>query len=370
MWNGSGRRWQWKRAGFTLIELLVVIAIIAVLVALLLPAVQQAREAARRSQCKNNLKQLGLALHNYHDTYNYFPPLESGGLVAQTRLSATIMLLPFIDQAPLWNIISAGGPMVATSGSTITYPPMGPPPWNWDVYPPWTVQVPILRCPSDRYAGSSNAPYGKTNYGYCAGDTVTSINAQNPWNWWTPEPRGMFYCQSKLGIQDCLDGSSNTIAMLEMALAQEPNTVYGNVAENVGGLTTPSICMAKVVSNKTFVAGTQTADFRGYNYSDGGTSHSFVTTIIPPNGPSCLASTWDGDIGVFSSTSRHSGGVQALMADGSVRFITENINTGGLMTGATDPAAGRGVGAVPGFSPFGVWGALGTRRGGETIGEF
>src|SRR5262245_31606503 len=102
-------RWRRGRFGFTLIELLVVIAIIAVLVAMLLPAVQQGREAARRSQCKNNLKQLGLALHNYHEVYTVFP-FECGGTGwtgdgtgSWGRLSGTVLLLPFMDQAPLWN---------------------------------------------------------------------------------------------------------------------------------------------------------------------------------------------------------------------------------------------------------------------------
>src|SRR5438270_6004969 len=99
-----------RRRGFTLIELLVVIAIIAVLVALLLPAVQQAREAARRSQCKNNLKQIGLALHNYHDIFNLFPSAsggtDQGAKNNGDRLSGIVMLLPHLDQAPLWNQIS------------------------------------------------------------------------------------------------------------------------------------------------------------------------------------------------------------------------------------------------------------------------
>ena len=365
MWNRSVRRW--RRAGFTLIELLVVIAIIAILVALLLPAVQQAREAARRTQCRNNMKQLGLALHNYHDVYNTFPSLaggtNAGPVNSSNRLSAMVMLLPYIDQAPLWNQISTAGTFTPTGGGgPKLYPAMGPEPWNWDVYPPWTVQIPGLRCPSDRYAGSSNSPFGKTNYGFVCGDTIQSLNAQSPWTWWTPEPRGMFYCMSKLGLQDCLDGTSNTLAMTEMALSQEPNTVFGNVAMGIG-LPNPAACMATQVQ-KTYVTGTQTKDYRGYSWCDAPTSICWVSTNIPPNGPSCNVGTgWEGDNGVFSATSRHVGGVTVLLCDGSVRFVSENINTGNLA--ATDPAASRGVGAVPGQSPYGVWGALGTRKGGE-----
>src|SRR5262245_48623779 len=126
--------WRRGRFGFTLIELLVVIAIIAVLVALLLPAVQQAREAARRSQCKNNLKQLGLALHNYHDVYGIFP-FECGGTGWTgngtgnwARLSGMVVLTPYIDQAPLWNQISNKLPGGVVAGF---YPAMGPEPWDW-----------------------------------------------------------------------------------------------------------------------------------------------------------------------------------------------------------------------------------------------
>src|SRR5687768_12322516 len=149
------------RRAFTLIELLVVIAIIAVLIALLLPAVQQAREAARRTQCKNNLKQLGLAIHNYHDTYTRLPIQRGGtdGAAAETNnkleMSAFVGLLPYIEQAPLFNQISSPGNKTRPDTGAVvgTVQAFGPSPWyrydNSHGYAPFRARLPMLLCPSD-----------------------------------------------------------------------------------------------------------------------------------------------------------------------------------------------------------------------------
>ena len=192
-------------AGFTLIELLVVIAIIAVLVALLLPAVQQAREAARRTQCKNNLKQLGLALQNYHDIYNLFPGHATGpsSFPPGYNLNGMVALLPMIDQAPRYNQISGN---VTANGTT--YPPFQA--WPWDTnYPPWLGQLPGLACPSD--SGVLLGGIGLNNYRFCVGTTISGNDYQ--WNAPNTPQTGIFAGYPlQFGMRDILDGSSNTIA--------------------------------------------------------------------------------------------------------------------------------------------------------------
>jgi prepilin-type N-terminal cleavage/methylation domain-containing protein len=349
------------RRGFTLIELLVVIAIIAVLIALLLPAVQQAREAARRSQCKNNLKQLGLALHNYHDVFNVFPSRKGGSnwdgannnSGNRERRSGLVPLLPYLDQAPLYNQIATGDAAVAGGG------PCG---WcDWNV---WNVVVPSLLCPSD--PGSTELRK-VTNYVFCGGDTISSYrDGQNL--------RGMFSFRRTLGVRDALDGTSNTIFMSETirartgrydALGALTNVrKHEGVAEGFVGIqTNPSACLA-AAPNGFYSNPAVVKNRGGGNAWDGQPEYVGFNTVMPPNGPSCVdmagAGSGDSVHGVLSARSRHVGGVQCLMGDGAVRFISENIDTGNLA--AAEVTSGR--------SPYGVWGGLGSRDGGETIGEF
>ncbi|QDU35838.1 Type II secretion system protein G precursor [Maioricimonas rarisocia] len=334
-----------RRRGFTLIELLVVIAIIAILIALLLPAVQQAREAARRSQCKNNLKQLGLALHNYHDTYGVFP-YRQGGTNQSThnwgRLSGFVGLLPYVDQGPLFNQISSE----LVDGGT-TYPPMGPNPWNGN-YPPWQQTIPVLLCPSETSHSASDS-IGDTTYGFVAGDTHNT-NSSNP--------RGMFGLRSSTRFSDILDGSSNTIAMAEMKFPVQSGDI-GHTAVG-SNFTVPTDCLATY--NPTTRQYTVTAHaWKGRRWSDGGAGSTAVTTTMPPNSPSCSHNNHDAQNGFYSAGSAHVGGCHTLMGDGSVQFISENIDTGNLSVDAA---------TVGGVSPYGVWGALGTKAGGEVVGEF
>lgn len=339
-----------RHRGFTLIELLVVIAIIAVLIALLLPAVQQAREAARRTQCKNNLKQLGLALHNYHDTLLVFPPRETG-TSTNSRMSGFYGLLPYVEQGALYDAIKAGDP-----GNGI--PPQGPAVWSsWSV---WNVTLPWALCPSDGASGNTER---NVNYMFSVGDTI-----QN--NRDSTNVRGMFSQRNSISMGKIPDGTSNTIAMSEH-LRGGVNPTPGNqiqvkqgIALSVAGiLTNPGECMTTVGQGGYYSTSYQAKIKHGTRIWDGQPQWVGFTTVIGPNGPSCEATanaSGDGESSILSPSSNHTGGVNALLADGSVRFISDSIHTGSLNLPPV----------TTGQSPYGVWGALGTRDGGEPSGEF
>ncbi len=338
--------------GFTLIELLVVIAIIAVLVAILLPAVQQAREAARNSQCKNNLKQLGIALHSYHETYGSFPPNFVGTSQNPAganddnslRLGPTYGLLPYLDQVALFNTINS-------------QPNQGKRPW--DAAPWWDTDLAALICPSDTF---QNRDRGKNNYVFCKGDRTTALEDNE-----LERHRGFMAKWHDLKLRDIMDGASNTIAVSEcrrsVAYGGDNLEVYGQVLKNLAGVgANPLLCRNAVEPGNParFVAGSDGDNIRGMRWADGRTAFLGFQTILPPNSPSCSqGGNEDTNNAVYSAASAHAGGVNALMADGSTQFISENIDTGNLS--ATPP------GADSSKSPYGVWGAMGTRAASDKV---
>lgn len=362
-------RHSFGRSGFTLVELLVVIAIIGVLVGLLLPAVQAAREAARRMQCSNNLKQLGLALHNYADTYKSFP-YRRGGTTGTSgtsngptpvnrshnsgRINGFICLLPFFEQGNMFNQIQAGDPNFA-GGAIAPGGPRGD--QSWVV---WNTPPATIKCPSD--PGVST---GKSHsYVFCQGDNVAGMNT-------LMTNRGVFGRFLTRRFGDMTDGTSNTIAMSEIT-SHLPTGNGGQTgfvaganqirigaayARNIAGLAnSPSIC--RTVSNgQYYLAGTTVVGRRGFNWTDGPAALVTFNTVFPPNSPNCGDSLdfGDQDDMVMPPMSQHTGGVNVVHCDGSVRFVSNNIDTGNL--GVRQPVSGP--------SMYGVWGALGSIGGGE-----
>ncbi|MBW3542001.1 MAG: DUF1559 domain-containing protein [Planctomycetes bacterium] len=325
------------RRGFTLIELLVVIAIIAILIALLLPAVQQAREAARRSSCKNNLKQIGLALHNYEGAHSRYPHLRGGwNLTRGGDFHGLVALLPYLDQGPMFNQIAGDG----VRGGRLRHPWVG-------AYQPWATQIQALLCPSDAGPGARIRGVAYNNYHFSVGTTI--------FNNYEGETNGLFGFSQKNSrkIADIHDGASNTIAVAEKAIGTtDRREVIGHSVRGVGGINTnPTICLGQVNGREYRNPGQVSSWPQGSLWPFGHPHWGAVTTVLPPNGPSCYQSGSDNPSnawGIFTPSSRHVGGVHVLMGDGSVHFISENINTGTMRPGN-----------------YGVWGALGTIAGRE-----
>ncbi len=332
-----------KRNAFTLIELLVVIAIIAVLVALLLPAVQQAREAARRSSCKNNLKQLALALHNYADAHTVFPMGASVDLsVTSTGNNGSWgvhgRILPFLEQGNLANLVDL------TVG--------------WDFQSAIDgLKIPTYACPSDAKSDEARNPGGgkvtlyPTSYSFSYG------------TWFVFDPTtgrggdGMFFPNSKLSFRDATDGSSNTLVAAEVK-------AWTPYMRNGGPATT---AIPSTISEvQTIIAsGVQFKNTGHTEWPDGRVHHSGFTVTLLPNTivnythsgtlyPEMDYNSWqegkNGSAGspsyaIVTSRSYHTGMVNVSLLDGSVRSISENID-------------------------LSIWRALGTRSGGEVLGEF
>ena len=354
-----------RTRGFTLVELLVVIAIIGILVGLLLPAVQAAREAARRMQCTNQLKQFGLGLHNYASTFKKFPAGSGGSstgspLGNNSRVNAMVGLLPYIEESALYNMMQT----TQTYG-TVTYAPGGPAPWdsNYDL---WGAQFQVkgMNCPSDSPVGDSRGGRwlggraATTSYSFCHGDHMTGIQDQGAY-----QRRGLFGTRSYAGFQDIKDGTSNTMAMSERCFPVGTRSIYGHTMESlVGVVTNPALCLAQVnrqtrewLPSVTTLSGYVTGGTRAY---DGMPIYTGFNAILPPNSPSCLFGNINSR-GTMSAQSWHTGGVNVVFGDGSVRFIGESIDAG-------NPS---NLEALSGPSPYGVWGALATINGGEVASE-
>lgn len=351
-----------RRRGFTLVELLVVIAIIGILVGLLLPAVQAAREAARRMQCQNNLKQIALSALNYESatkrlpalghkpTNNAAPGLGSG---AGWPYSWTFAVLPYMEQGSLANAITAqakpAGPGLPTPWSTANNA------WE-NQY--WKAQVPSFICPSDAPPSNRSESPSLLSYKGCVGDDYHQ-------NHFTPQEsgrdnRGVFQMNRYLGLGAVPDGLSNTVIYGEAIMGGAADDIKGGVALNMQAWN-PAACLARVNPTTRRLTAPVRADFRptGGRAWDGRPYFAGFATIIAPNGPSCHWGGVDGNEHMGTLSSNHTGGGNVAMGDGSVQFISQGIDSGNQAIDDIDTPGSR-------QSPYGVWGALGSRNGGET----
>jgi hypothetical protein len=267
----------------------------------------------------------------------------------------------------LFNQISGG-----LTANGITFPPMGPHTWT-DQYPPWRQELAVLRCPSESGKNDDwgSTIFGGTTYAFCLGDTM-DWNNTNGADWLGGPQRGSFYEISSLRVTDIKDGSSNTILMGEIGAWDGSRNVQGGFAVGVVPRP-PSNCKA-VATNGEYNAAVAIRTERGQKYHDGGPHYTGFNTILPPNSPSCSEFNDEWHWGLFSAGSRHEGGCHVLLGDGAVRFISENIDAGNPAL-TTPDAPAQFTGTQPnnrgaGRSPYGVWGALGTPRQNDVVGEF
>ena len=358
------------RSAFTLVELLVVIAVIGILVALLLPAVQAAREAARRAQCTNNIKQIALALHNHHDTFGHFPAGgdSCGGRFADPdggnggRCGTIVHLLPYLEQTALHEAIMSVPPLSLGA------------PWNVDEV--YESNLSNVQCPSNSgRTRHTHATFGGrtaalNSYVFSLGDGLwTQGHLPGTAQHRQTISRGMFYRETKTFSQ-ASDGSSNTAAVSEcLSPVQRDGTeVRANVARFDGiwdGTPhgAPFNCTVGLPmrpgSIQHFADAHRSPTWRGVLFTSGWSAVNGFTTMTPPNSPMChFGGNPDNDWAVLPPASNHPGGVNVAFLDGSVRFVTDDIDCGDTNAYAVSS----------GPSPFGVWGALGTPNGGETLG--
>jgi prepilin-type N-terminal cleavage/methylation domain-containing protein/prepilin-type processing-associated H-X9-DG protein len=379
-----------KKHAFTLVELLVVIAIIGVLIALLLPAVQAAREAARRMQCNNKLKQLAVACHNMHDTLKHFPAAQfnkelsidfnkAEGLALNTAnnsrsdIGYLAPLLPYIELTSLYDQVYAAAKdktckawePVYTSGSQAGQPS------------PYSVMVDAFLCPSDPvktgtdYGTLSPNPgiyNGLNNYRACTGDA---------WLGNTNEPRGIFSNGTHyLGTIDTIgDGTSNTMLLSETSIGPGVDSANYNGLKGGVVLNVTSRKQADCLNYKgaggilTATSANLAAGRSGHRWGSWHTNFTTFRALAPPNTPSCSNGADNIEQTNIAVSSYHSGGVNVVFADGAVRFISETINA--RDTSVTEPSGSTILNdwlkIIRSKSPYGVWGALGSRMGGESV---
>ena len=387
---------------FTLVELLVVIAIIGMLIALLLPAVQAAREAARRMQCSNQLKQIGLAFHNMHDAVNYFPScavqkglsddfwrprgVAGNGTGAAYyndrannawhntgRIAWTVPLLPYMEQSARYGVMvpyaqrtDVSPIRCYTPEATVTIDGVA-------VINPYAGNISTYVCPSEQVKDPVNGSLGVLSYRINLGDeTYNNLESYHSTNNPAVLHRGIGTRGDamKIDMGSMSDGTSNTILVAECGIAPGSPAVNNLKIRSGVGQTSADVyrCAFSIIEEcRSLRSGSdlsQATDSRkGVRWADGYAQYTAIHLILPPNAPSCAPSS--SEHGLMTAGSYHTGGCNVAVGDGAVRFITDSIDcmrsdyqTLVTANGTTHNNSGK--------SYFGVWGALGTRAGGES----
>jgi len=362
---------------FTLVELLVAIAFIGILFPLFLPAVQAAREAARRMQCTNNLKQMGLALHNYADAnrggfpntrWIYVHVATDGVRTERNSVGANILLLDYLEQGAFKETFTT------THGFNYSGNGYNPATNAWDVPFP-EARLSCYNCPSD---GAKTGPggsetHGNINYVWCFGDHQVQRDTwcgRGPFIMWGE--RGAYGSLANLS-----DGTSNTIVFSETVRPRSQRSLGAGVNAGIQASparTEPAVDLYPLFDRgkKTFIDSVSTANpgQRGFRWADCSAWYTGFSTILPPNSAGAYSNNLGSGYVVATVSSYHTGGVNCAVADGSVHFVSDTINWGSgtrLLPTNNRDSGDFPISGISGPSIFGIWGAMGTAAGGESV---